>query len=150
MQSNEGFTPLILAAYKGHEAVCRLLIANKALVETKTNDGITPLLYAAGRGHEVVCELLIANKASVEIKTNDGVTPLMCAAQYGSVAVCKLLIDVLLEPARKNKAAIVTFLGIVRKRGENFPCRMHYDVAKIIARQAFQLAMCPVIEQINR
>jgi hypothetical protein len=137
-KNNDGWTPLIWAAANGHETICRLLIANKASVEAKDNDGWTPLIYAANCGHESVCKLLIANKASIEVKSNDGWTPLMRAARCGHDVVCMLLIDVQLEEARKSKAAIATFLGIVKKRRDNLPCHIHYDVAKIIARQAFE------------
>jgi hypothetical protein len=137
-KDNDGRTPLIWAATMGHEAVCRLLIAKKALIEVKSNYGSTPLMHAAQFGYEAVCKLLIANKASVEAKDNDGWTPLIWAARCGHDVVCMLLIDVQLEEARKSKAAIATFLGIVKKRRDNLPCHIHYDVAKIIARQAFE------------
>jgi hypothetical protein len=137
-KNNDGRTPLLWAATMGHEAVCRLLIAKKALIEVKSNYGSTPLMHAAQFGYEAVCKLLIANKASVEAKDNDGWTPLIWAARCGHDVVCMLLIDVQLEEARKSKAAIATFLGIVKKRRDNLPCHIHYDVAKIIARQAFE------------
>jgi hypothetical protein len=57
-----------------------------------------------------------------------------------------------LEEARKSKAAIATFLGIVRKRSYHLPCHMQYDVAKLIARQAFESVQQDkqlVVEQIN-
>jgi hypothetical protein len=142
-------TSLICAACNGHKAICRLLIENKALVEAKDNYGWTPLSWAATNGYKDVCRLLIANKASVEAKDNDGLTSLFWAATNYREDVCKLLIDVQLESVKKNKATTVTFLGIVRKRNHILPCHMHYDVAKMIARQVFQLAKWPVVEQIN-
>jgi hypothetical protein len=156
-----GTTPLIWAAWTGHEAVCRLLIANKASIEAKNNNGWTPLNRAAWNGNEAVCRLLIENKASIEAKDCMGQTPLIVAANNaplivaannGKEAVCRLLIDVQLASARKNKAAIVTLLGIVRNRRQRLPCHMHYDVAKIIDRQVFGIVMQqmqPVIEQIT-
>jgi hypothetical protein len=149
VEDDYGRTPLILAAAYGHRAVCRLLIENKASVEAKDNRGRSPLIEAAADGHEDVCRLLIANKALVEAESKRGWTPLMFAAAEGHKAVCKLLIDAQVEEARENKATIATFLGIVRKRCDNLPCHMHYDVAKIIAFQVFQLAKWPVIKQIN-
>jgi ankyrin repeat protein len=143
-KDNYGITPLILAAVTGHETMCKLLIDNKASLEAENNNGWTPLMLAAIEGHEDVCKLLIDSKASVEAEDNDGWTPLRMAATDGHKAVCKLLIDTQL-----NKPAIATFLGIVRKRPQSLPCQMQYDVAKIIAHQAFQLAKWPVIKQIS-
>jgi ankyrin repeat protein len=151
-KDNYGRTPLLLAANYGYKAVCRLLIENKASVQVKNNNGSTPLHWAAFESHEAVCRLLIENKASVEAKNNDGLTPLERAACNGREGICRLLIDIQVERARKNKAAIVIFLGIVRKRSRNLPCHMHYDVAKIIACQAFETVQRDkrsVVEQIN-
>jgi len=141
---------LLDAVRRGNLGEVERLIREGVSIEAKDNDGWTSLFYASARGHEDVCWLLIVNKASVGAKSNGGSTPLMIAAEYGSKDVCKLLIDAQLESARKNKAAIATFLGIVRKRKQNLPCLTPNDVAKIIACQTFQLAMWPVIEQINQ
>jgi ankyrin repeat protein len=178
-KNNYGLTLLMLAAREGHEDVCKLLIDSKASVEAKDNHGRTLLNLVIAYGNENVMKLLIANRASVEVHDNFGWTPLMCAARFGEEAmcrfliaqgasvqannnqggislslaalhgheaVCKLLIDVQLNPA---KAAIATFLGIARKRYENLPCQMQYDVAKMIGHQGFQLAKWPVLKQIN-
>jgi ankyrin repeat protein len=147
-----GWNPLVWGAMNGREAMCRLLIENKASLEAKDNDGCTALSWAAGSSHEAMCRLLIANKASVEAKDNHGRTPLIYAVMNSHEDICRLLIDAQLEEARKNKAAIATFLGIVRKRSHHLPCHMQYDVAKLIARQAFESVRQQkqlVIEQIN-
>jgi ankyrin repeat protein len=147
------WVPLHYAACHGHKDVCRLLIENKASIDAKSRIGETPLHIAALHGRKDVCGLLIEHKASVDAKDNDGRPPLVVAAHNGYENACRLLIDVQLESARKAKAAIVTFLGIVKKRGKNLPCHMHYDVAKIIDRQAFEIVRqknWSVIEQINQ
>jgi len=152
-KDDNGWTPLSWAAKKGNWIMCGLLIANKASVDSKSPVGWTPLRIAAFNGKEDACRLLIANKASIDMKCIHGGTHLVCAARNDHEDVCRLLIDVELEPARKNKAAIVTFLGIVRKRKTNLPCYMHYDVAKIIDRMAFAIVRQKnrsVIEQINK
>jgi ankyrin repeat protein len=145
----DGATPLSWAAGQGYEDVCKLLIGSKASIESKSNRGSTPLICAAAMGLDAVCRLLIIKKASIDVKDNEGCTALSWAASRGGDAVCNLLIDVRLGEVRENKAAIATFLGIMRKRRENLPCLMQYDVAKMIAHQALQLAKWPLIEQLN-
>jgi ankyrin repeat protein len=147
-----GFTSLMLAAFYGHEAVCGLLIANKASVEAKTNKGVTPLMCAAGSAKLAVCMLLIANKASAAAKDIDGWTPLIWAVRNRHKEVGKLLINAQLESIRKDEAAIITLLGISKKRQAKLSCHMPYDIAKIIARQALatvQQSKRLVIEQVN-
>jgi ankyrin repeat protein len=143
---------LIDAVWSGNLEEINKLIARGVSVDAKDDSGWTPLIWAAWSGREAVCRLLIENKAPIEAKDCRGWTTLIVAANNAKEAVCRLLIDVQLASARKNKAAIVTFLGIVRNRRQNLPCHMHYDVAKIIDRQVFGIVMQqmqPVIEQIN-
>jgi ankyrin repeat protein len=156
-------TPLIIAASYGREDVCKFLISNKALIEAKDDVKRSPLHCAARYGHAAVCKLLITNKASLLAINDQGLTPLANAAAMSNEAlsiwrmksheyVCKMLIDAQLEPIIKDKAAIVAFLGIVKNRSRNLPCHMHYDVAKIIARQACETVRRnkpPIIEHIN-
>jgi uncharacterized protein len=58
VKDKDGRTPLIHAAYYGHEAVCKLLIKNHASLEA-THVGQTPLLKAAIFRREKICKLLI-------------------------------------------------------------------------------------------
>jgi len=129
-----GETPLILAAVNGNEAVCRLLVEKKAMIDGTFNYGSTPLFYAARFGREGACRFLIKNNALVDAKNKDGNTPLREAVSHGHEVISKLIIDAQLW---RPKAPIITFLGIVRKRPENLPCMMHYDVAKMIACMVF-------------
>ena len=55
-----GTTALMLAAWKGNEAVVRVLVeAGAALDVAEAESGSTALLLAAGRGDEAVVRLLI-------------------------------------------------------------------------------------------
>lgn len=144
---------LIEAAFRGDLKEVERLIAQGVSVEVKNNFQMTPLIWAAKQGHDGVCKLLIQKKASVVARDIIGQTPLIWAVRSEHEAVCRLLLDEQLKLARQNKAAIVTFLGIVRKRPEKLPCQMQKDIAQLIARQAFETVKRDkeqVIEQINR
>ena len=67
----QGFTPLLIAAQRGHTEVCKLLLKmGKANVKETTPKGFTALLTAAQKGHIEVCELLLDNgKANIEETT---------------------------------------------------------------------------------
>jgi ankyrin repeat protein len=55
-----GWTPLLMAAMYGHEAVVRLLLAEGELVSTHSENkhGQTPLSLAIRNGHDAVVKLL--------------------------------------------------------------------------------------------
>lgn len=152
-ENDKGETPLLWAARKGHGAVCKLLIEKNALIDARDYKGYTPLFYTIVNHREAICKLLLENKASIDVEVNNGRSLLYYAMALFRKAECKLLIDMQLAPARKNKAAIKTFLGIARKRLDNLPCFMPYDVAKMIARYAFETVQrdnLSVIEQIEK
>ena len=92
-KTEEGESPLHLAANRGHKEIIELLIARGADVDAKGDSGRTPLHVAAQKGHKEIIELLIAKGADVDAKGGwkEG-TPLLYAATYGHKEVVELLI----------------------------------------------------------
>jgi ankyrin repeat protein len=88
-----GYTCLMMAAYHGHLAICRLLIDKGAQVEAKVRGGWTPLLCAAHRGLGEIVRLLCDHGADVEACNRWGRRPLHLAAYYGHISVVKELIE---------------------------------------------------------
>lgn len=92
-------SPLMLAALKGHMAICQKLIARDADVN---KPGWTPLHYAATGGHIPVMRLLLENHAYIDAASPNGSTPLMMAAKYGSASAVQLLLEAGADPSLKN------------------------------------------------
>ena len=86
-------TCLLTAAYRGHLAICRLLIDKGAQVEAKDSGGHTPLHQAARQGHVEIVRLLCDRGADIEARDNDGWRPLHYAAINGHISVVKELIE---------------------------------------------------------
>lgn len=91
-----GFTPLMLAARKGHAKVVTTLLAKLSADELNaTNqDSLTALHQAALSGmDEVVGILRKSGDIRVDAKDKKGFTALMLAARYGHAKVVQVLLD---------------------------------------------------------
>ncbi len=94
-RTDNGATPLLWAAQKGHTEEVQMLLdggadANKA----STDDSTTPLLWAAPEGHADVVRMLLEGGADANMaSTDDGVTPLYVAPEIGHVGVVCALFE---------------------------------------------------------
>jgi ankyrin repeat protein len=62
-QDGEGYTPLHKAAWRGHEAIVRLLLDGKANPSLKESTGLTPLDMARSAKKEAVVAILSRKKS---------------------------------------------------------------------------------------
>lgn len=69
-RDNDGWTPLMLAAYNGHLDVVKFLVATGVDINTSAKDGWTPLMWAESNGKRDVADFL--KQPVSEIKTKKG------------------------------------------------------------------------------
>ena len=83
---------LLLAAWKGHAEIVRVLATFGACVKMAMNNGgCTPVFVAAREGHAETVRVLAELGADVNMPTKDGRTPVFIAAQRGHSKVIRLL-----------------------------------------------------------
>ncbi|MDR2419956.1 MAG: ankyrin repeat domain-containing protein, partial [Puniceicoccales bacterium] len=95
------WTPLHVAAEKGHDAVVQALLSSPVTSEqiatqlnAKNKDDWTPLHFAAWYGKDAVIEILLAKGADVRARTLESQwTPLHLAALFDHVEVVKALLS---------------------------------------------------------
>ena len=85
----DGWTPLHLAAFFGHEEAARFLLDAGADVHAVSHNGLTntPLHAASAGKHEEVAMLLLENGAKSDVVDAGGYTPLQIATQNELQAV---------------------------------------------------------------
>ena len=138
--SDDGYQPLGLAAYFGHEKIVEYLIKAGAEVNSpsKNSLGVTPLQSAVAGGHLEVTRMLLTTGASPNVRERGGYTPLHTAAHNGDVEIVRSLLfggadleaksdkkETPLDMARKtghDEVANLLNSGITRRfRGSRLP-----------------------------
>ena len=91
---SDGFQPLGLACFFGHEEIASLLIASGAEINSHSNNPqqVMPLHSAVAGGHYEITRLLLENGAYVNSRQRGGFTPIHAAAQSGRPELVKLLV----------------------------------------------------------
>ncbi|XP_053488708.1 kinase D-interacting substrate of 220 kDa B isoform X6 [Ictalurus furcatus] len=92
-RSDNGQTPLMLAAEQGSVEIVQELIRRGANVELDDVDCWTALISASKEGHVEVVKELLANNANLEHRDMGGWSALMWGAYKGRVEVVRLLLE---------------------------------------------------------
>lgn len=87
------YTPLFLAAHRGHLAIVKQLLAHRVDPNTRDRWNRTPLYGASIRGHVAVVEALLEDEQiKIDACNVDGCTPVSAAARNGNFEIVKILL----------------------------------------------------------
>jgi len=95
---DKGSSMLILACYRGNDAVANFLIDNKAEVNYVSKNG-TALMACVVKGEFELVDKLLLNGANIDLKDQNGMTALMLAVQFNNSEMVKKLVE---EKANKE------------------------------------------------
>lgn len=100
-----GWTPLMIAAAEGHEAVVAALLDAGAGPNATNGLGRTALMYASSSGFTAIVKALLARGANPNVVPTDdhGWTALMAAARAGRVETVQALLSGGADPDLKDK-----------------------------------------------
>jgi uncharacterized protein len=92
--SDDGWTPLHLAAFFGKEDAARALLDKGAQVDARSTNAMqnTPLHAAAAGKHAALVKLLIDHGANVNARQHGGWTAMHAAAQTGDIEMAQALV----------------------------------------------------------
>ncbi|XP_011695992.1 PREDICTED: ankyrin-3-like [Wasmannia auropunctata] len=92
-QNAVGWTPLLIAAHRGHTEMVTTILANHGRVDVFDLDGRSAFHLAAEHGYLQVCDALLANKAFINSKSYVGNTALHLAAMNGYTHLVQFLVQ---------------------------------------------------------
>jgi ankyrin repeat protein len=90
--NNYGFSPLILASYRGNFEVAKYLITIVKDINYQSPEG-TALMATVMSGNMELLHLLIDKKANLDATNKTGVTALMLATQFKNIEIITLLLQ---------------------------------------------------------
>ncbi|XP_047244783.1 kinase D-interacting substrate of 220 kDa B isoform X3 [Girardinichthys multiradiatus] len=123
-RSDNGQTPLMLAAEQGSLEIVQELIRRGANVNLDDVDCWSALISAAKEGHLEVVKELLENSAYIEHRDMGGWTALMWAAYKGRVEVTRLLLE---HGANPNTTGQYSVYPIIWAAG-----RGHAEIVKLL------------------
>lgn len=98
--NSRGFTPLILACYRGNMEVAKFLIENVKDLNYSSPEGTALAALSINYNRELT-EMLLRHKADPDLADANGTTPLIWAVKQGNEELVALLLK---YGARKDKA----------------------------------------------
>ena len=90
-QTNNGATPLCIAAEKGDASVTKQLLEACCNMDLQMENGATPLFIAAQNAHAGVTNQLIEARCNINIPNVHGSTALHAAERMGHTAIATLI-----------------------------------------------------------
>jgi ankyrin repeat protein len=108
-QTNEnGFSPLILACYRGNVEVAKFLIDHVKDVNYKSDEG-TALSGLSVKYNRDLVERLLKKNADPNIADTTGYTPLFWAVKFGNKELVELLLKYKADKTKKDSMGMTPF-----------------------------------------
>jgi hypothetical protein len=134
IRTNDRWTPLMVAAIKGHGRILRRLLESGAEVNAENDRGWTALRYAVSLADVGVTRILLDHGADPNVVDKEGWTALMQAVTEGDLETVELLLAAGAEIHARNKAG-ETALFLAESTGRSEIAALIERSARIVAHQ---------------
>jgi ankyrin repeat protein len=121
-RDNEGFTPLSIAAMRGHNSVIDALARAGHSIDAPSFKGATPLLLAAQEGRLFTLKRLLHLGANIKSHDMSGASALTVSARAGHTNIAKALLDAGADVNHRTFRK-VSILNIAVDHGRHNFCR---------------------------
>lgn len=125
--NESGYTPLILASYRGNLDVVKYLVSEGAEIDYKCEGG-TALAGASYRGNLEIVKILLNNKANPNIQDQSGKTPLHYAVIAQNIEVIKILLKYNADKTLSDKEQKTAFEYAIESKNQELICSLKSDI----------------------
>ena len=101
IENDQGYTPLMLAAYHGNVQAATYLVAHGAELNGESKYG-TPIMAAAIKGNKEIVGLLLSQGADLNKADSNGTTALLYASIFSLNDIAEVLLNGGANPALKD------------------------------------------------
>ena len=121
-KNKDGYTPLMIASYKGNTDIVKLLLEYNASIDMTNDNNYTALIYACIYGRADVVKILLEHKSNMYIETkleNNHLTALMIACSQNYTEIARILLENGYDPNYKNKkgeTALIYYILFLYKK----------------------------------
>lgn len=115
--NKDGFSPLILACYRGNNDVAKFLIENGSDLNASSTMG-TALMAAVVKGNDEIVKILLDKNANINATDANGTTALMYAVQFQNEELIKLLFEYNADKSKIDKNGKTAFEFAVFSKNE--------------------------------
>ena len=99
--NDEGYSPLLLACYRGNNAVAKFLIESGSDINGKSKFG-TPLMACIVKANNEIAKVLIDKKADLNFADGNGTTALIYATNFKNYEIVSALVKAKANVAFKD------------------------------------------------
>ena len=89
--NSDGYSPLILASYRGNNEIAKMLIENGADINYKSGLG-SPLMACVVKSNNEIAKILISKKVDINSTDDNGMTALLYATMFKNYELAALLV----------------------------------------------------------
>lgn len=106
--NENGFSPLILACYRGNTEVAKFLMDNVKDINYKSEEG-TALAGLSVKYNKDLTAYLLSKNADPNITDSNGATPLFWAVKFGNKELIELLLKHKADKSKKDSMGMTPF-----------------------------------------
>lgn len=151
VKDQHGWTPLMRAAWRGHEQVCETLLdcGANANVSSEGDIHTWPIMIASRAGHAEIVKLLSEHNADITVRDHEGRSSLFHAIEQNNIEVAQALLELGYDPNEKFEAIPILFHAISDNRLDIARLMLEYGAKPVFEMEGIEIPLDTVLKKVK-